>query len=86
MAPPIYTSSTYARDENYVPKLKENYIRNGSPTLWQAEAAIAALEQGEEALALCLRHGGDHDAAARQSRMAPMSWPPRSCITAPATG
>jgi cystathionine gamma-synthase len=50
VVPPIYTSSTYARDENYVPKLKENYIRNGSPTLWHTEAAIAALEQGEEAL------------------------------------
>jgi len=50
VAPPIYMSSTYARDENYAPKLKENYIRNGSPTLWQAEEAIAALEQGEAAL------------------------------------
>jgi len=50
VVPPIYTSTTYARDTNYVPKLEENYIRNGSPTLWRAEAAIAALEQGEEAL------------------------------------
>ena len=50
VVPPIYTSTTYARDANYVPKLEENYIRNGSPTLWQAEAAIAALEQGEVAL------------------------------------
>lgn len=50
ITPPLYTSSTYARDESYRPKLKENYIRNGNPTLWHAEAAIAALEQGEEAL------------------------------------
>jgi cystathionine gamma-synthase len=50
IVPPIYLSSTYARDEHYQPKLRENYIRNGNPTLWQAEAAIAALEQGEEAL------------------------------------
>lgn len=50
VVPPIYTSSTYARDENYLPKLKENYIRNGNPTLWQAEEAIAALEQGTESL------------------------------------
>jgi cystathionine gamma-synthase len=50
VAPPIHTSSTYARDENYQPKLRENYVRNGSPTLWQAEEAIAALEQGPEAL------------------------------------
>ncbi|MBC8036594.1 MAG: PLP-dependent transferase [Rhizobiales bacterium] len=50
VVPPIYLSSTYARDENYLPKLKENYIRNGSPTLWQAEEAIAALEQSAGAL------------------------------------
>jgi cystathionine gamma-synthase len=50
VAPPIYLSSTYARDENYAPKLRETYIRNGSPTLWQAEEAIAALEQGAGAL------------------------------------
>jgi cystathionine gamma-synthase len=50
IVPPIYTSSTYARDETYAPKLKENYVRNGNPTLWQAEEAIAALEGGVEAL------------------------------------
>lgn len=50
VVPPIYTSTTYARDENYVPKLKENYVRSGNPTLWQTEEAIAALEQGEAAL------------------------------------
>ena len=50
IVPPIYTSTTYARDENYLPKLKENYVRNGNPTLWQTEEAIAALEQGAEAL------------------------------------
>ena len=50
ITPPLYMSSTYARDENYTPKLKENYIRGGSPTLWHAEEALAALEQGEAAL------------------------------------
>ena len=50
VVPPIYTSTTYARDENYKPKLKENYVRNGNPTLWQAEDTIAALEQGSGAL------------------------------------
>jgi cystathionine gamma-synthase len=50
VVPPLYTSTTYARDESYAPKLRENYIRNGNPTLWQAEEAIAALEQGKEAL------------------------------------
>lgn len=50
VSPPIYTSSTYARDGNYVPRLKENYARNGNPTLWQTEEAIAALEGGPAAL------------------------------------
>jgi cystathionine gamma-synthase len=50
VVPPIYLSSTYARDENYKPKLKENYVRNGNPTLWQTEEAIAALERGTSAL------------------------------------
>ena len=46
VVPPIYLSTTYARDENYAPKLRENYIRNGNPTLWQAEDTINALEGG----------------------------------------
>lgn len=50
VVPPIYLSTTYARDENYVPKLKENYVRNGNPTLWQTEDTIAALEGGVGAL------------------------------------
>jgi cystathionine gamma-synthase len=50
VVPPIYTASTYARDENYQPLLRENYVRNGNPTLWQAEEAIAALEGGSSAL------------------------------------
>jgi cystathionine gamma-synthase len=50
IVPPIYTSTTYARDETYTPKLRENYVRNGNPTLWQAEDAIAALERGRGAL------------------------------------
>jgi cystathionine gamma-synthase len=50
VVPPIYTSSTYARDEAYAPKLKANYVRNGSPTLWQTEETIAALEGGTSAL------------------------------------
>ena len=50
VVPPIYTSSTYARDADYKPLLKENYVRNGNPTLWQTEEAIAALEGGTSAL------------------------------------
>ena len=51
VSPPLYLSTTYARDENYAPKLKENYQRNGSPNLWQVEETIAALEQGVATLA-----------------------------------
>ncbi len=50
VVPPIYTATTYARDETYTPKLKENYVRAGNPTLWHAEETIAALEQGAAAL------------------------------------
>jgi cystathionine gamma-synthase len=50
VVPPLHTATTFARDADYLPKIREIYIRNGNPTLWQAEAAIAALEQGEEAL------------------------------------
>lgn len=51
VSPPLYLSTTYARDENYAPKLKENYQRNGSPNLWLVEETIAALEKGVAALA-----------------------------------
>ncbi len=50
IVPPIYLSTTYARDENYQPLLKENYVRNGNPTLWQAEETITALERGVASL------------------------------------
>jgi len=51
VSPPLYLSTTYARDENYQPKLAENYLRNGSPNLWAVEDTIAALEKGVGALA-----------------------------------
>lgn len=51
VSPPLYLTTTYARDENYVPKLQENYQRNGSPNLWSLEETIAALEKGQAALA-----------------------------------
>lgn len=50
VVPPLHMATTYARDETYTPLLKENYQRNGNPTLWQAEEAIAALEQGAECM------------------------------------
>ena len=51
VSPPIYLTTTYARDENYAPKLKENYQRNGSPNLWTLEETVTALEKGQAALA-----------------------------------
>ena len=53
VVPPIYLSTTYARDKNYQPLLKENYVRAGNPTLWQAEETIAALERGAASLLFC---------------------------------
>jgi cystathionine gamma-synthase len=50
VVPPLHMATTFARDENYTPLLKENYQRNGSPNLWQAEDALAALEKGRECL------------------------------------
>ena len=50
VVPPIHMATTYARDENYLPLLKENYQRSGGPTLWQAEEIIAKLEKGPECL------------------------------------
>lgn len=50
VVPPLYLATTYARDETYTPLLRENYQRNGSPTLWQAEETVAAIEQGSECL------------------------------------
>ena len=50
VSPPIYLAATYARDTDYKPRIAEDYQRNGSPTLWQAEAVVAALEQGADAM------------------------------------
>ncbi len=50
VSPPLYMTTTYARDESYQPKLKENYQRNGTPNLWALEGTIAALEKGAAAL------------------------------------
>lgn len=50
VVPPIHLATTYARDENYLPLIRDDYQRNGSPTLYQAEAAIAALERGADCL------------------------------------
>ncbi|MBL8789244.1 MAG: PLP-dependent transferase [Rhizobiales bacterium] len=46
VVPPIYMASTFARDESYEKRLPDDYQRGGSPTLYQAEALLAALEEG----------------------------------------
>lgn len=49
VVPPLYFSTTFARDENYETKIPWDYQRVGNPNLQQAEQTIAALEQGYEA-------------------------------------
>ncbi len=50
IVPPIHTSTTYARDENYEKTQGRSYIRDNGPTQQHAEQIIAQLEGGEEAL------------------------------------
>ena len=47
VVPPIHLSTTFGRDENYATLIASDYQRNGSPTLYQAEAVLAALEKGD---------------------------------------
>jgi cystathionine gamma-synthase len=47
VVPPIHLSTTFARDENYETLIKDDYQRSGSPTLYQAEDLLAALEKGQ---------------------------------------
>ena len=49
VVPPLYLATTYARDENYNRKTRDDYQRGGHPALWQAEAALARLEHGADA-------------------------------------
>jgi cystathionine gamma-synthase len=50
VVPPIHLSTTFARDENYETLIKDDYQRSGSPTLYQAEDLLAALEKGESCM------------------------------------
>lgn len=47
--PPIQPSTTYARDENYQKVGGHGYTRDENPTYEQAEALLAALEEGHAA-------------------------------------
>lgn len=49
VVPPLHMATTYARDENYERKTRDDYQRGGHPALWQAEAALAKLEHGSDA-------------------------------------
>jgi cystathionine gamma-synthase len=50
VAPPLYLSTTFARDPEGVPCGGHTYIRESNPTQAQLEAALAPLEGGEAAL------------------------------------
>lgn len=50
VAPPIYLSTTYARDPEGTPLGGHTYIRESNPTQEQLESALAPLEGGEAAL------------------------------------
>ncbi|MDE0780341.1 MAG: PLP-dependent aspartate aminotransferase family protein [Alphaproteobacteria bacterium] len=50
VAPPIYPSTNYARDENYEKFKNRGYTRDENPTYEQLEALLAALEKGAGAM------------------------------------
>jgi len=50
VAPPLYLSTTFARDEQGAPLGGHTYIRETNPNQEQLEAALAPLEGGEAAL------------------------------------
>ncbi len=50
VVPAIQPSTTFQRDENYQPIWRATYGRGDSPTYDAAEATLAALEGGEEAI------------------------------------
>src|SRR5690606_32138481 len=50
VTPPIHPSSTFVRDPDNEYRAGYSYARDQNPTYGQAEALLAALEGGEEAL------------------------------------
>jgi cystathionine gamma-synthase len=46
VVPPIHLATTFARNDEYGLRIATDYQRGGSPTLFQAEALLAALEKG----------------------------------------
>ncbi|MEP4377720.1 MAG: PLP-dependent aspartate aminotransferase family protein [Alphaproteobacteria bacterium] len=50
VAPPIHTSTNYARDENYEKVGDRGYTRDENPTYEQVEALLATLEEGADAM------------------------------------
>jgi cystathionine gamma-synthase len=45
-SPPIHLATTFARNENYETLIASDYQRSGSPTVFQLEDLLAALEKG----------------------------------------
>jgi cystathionine gamma-synthase len=50
VVPPLYFSTTYARNEEYKHRAGPDYLRSGNATLVQAEATLTQLERGFETL------------------------------------
>ncbi len=50
VVPPLYFSTTHARDENYEFKVPDDYLRSGNVTTVQAEAILTELEKGHASM------------------------------------
>ncbi len=50
VVPPLYTSTTFARDDNYEPRAGYTYARYNNPTVSQLEGILAELDGGADAL------------------------------------
>ncbi len=84
--PPIHTSTTYARDEAYELRHGRTYARDENPTFLHAEALLAKLEDGAEALTFAsgmtaatsvfraLLRPGDHVVASRACYFGVRAW------------
>jgi cystathionine beta-lyase/cystathionine gamma-synthase len=58
LVPPVHLATTYLRDADNGYRSGYVYGRTDNATVRQAEALIAALEHGDEAMLFASRHGG----------------------------
>ncbi len=49
IAPPLHMATSYARDEDYLLKVPQSYLRYGNSTVTHAEQLLAALDGGPDA-------------------------------------